>query len=119
MKSMGDIGCNMMYSTTQKLYNFVLFDGTQLTITNSIKTANLPSGLSPYTTMFLNNNSYLSPDCRLLSVNGSNYFIDNSMMVPINTPIANYTNTTMATFGDYFYFLTSSKVLYKYNFVNN
>jgi hypothetical protein len=119
VKSLGDVGCTMMHSLSQQLYIFVLFDGTQVQISTSVYSADLPSELDPYKAVFLYNNTYLSSDCKVLSVNGNNYYLSNTLNL-LNTPSGSYNNNSMSIFGDNFYFfLNSTKALYKHNFASN
>lgn len=108
----------MAYSTAQMLYAFIAFNGSALNVLTQVLKAELPADLSSYYQYNLNNNTYLSEDCRFLSVNGNNYYLQGNTMTKLSMPAVKYTNTTMQTHQDSVYFLASNQ-LYKFHFAQN
>lgn len=108
----------MAYSTNLLMYAFIAFNGSALNVLTQIAKGSLPADLAPYHQYLLKNNTYLSEDCRFLSVNGNNYYLKGNTMTKLNTPAVNYTNTNMHTYQDSVYFLASNH-LYKFQFVKN
>lgn len=112
------LGCSMAYSSSLATYAFISFNGSALKVLTQIAKINLPVDLSPYNVNLLNNNTYLSEDCRFLSVNSNNYYLKGNSMIKLNMPAVNYTNTSMHAYQDSVYFLASNH-LYKFHFVQN
>ena len=106
----------MAYSTNLSMYAFIAFNGSALNVVTQIAKASLPADLSPYHKNLLNNNTYLSEDCRFLSVNGNNYYLKGNSMIKRSMPAVNYTNTYMHAHQDSVYFLAFNH-LYKFHFV--
>lgn len=112
------LGCTMAYSTNLLMYAFITFNGSALKVLAQIAQGSLPADLSAYHQDLLNNNTYLSEDCRFLSVNGNNYYLKGNSTTKLNMPEVNYINTNIHAYQDSVYFL-APKYLYKFQFVKN